>query len=83
MVWFFPGASWFYHQLIPSASPVPVAPLEPEALMAIWQLINCGFGFPSRSTMFYDTGGCRFMARYGLNSSPARHLELERGLTKD
>ncbi|KJA29379.1 hypothetical protein HYPSUDRAFT_32799 [Hypholoma sublateritium FD-334 SS-4] len=43
MVWFFPGASWFYHQLIPSASPVPVASLEPKALMAIWQLTNCYF----------------------------------------
>lgn len=41
MVWVFPGASWFYHQLIPSALPVPSHTLDPRAHMAVWQLVNC------------------------------------------
>ncbi|KIM47993.1 hypothetical protein M413DRAFT_217406 [Hebeloma cylindrosporum] len=43
MVWLSPGASWFHHQLIPSALPAPTASLEPRTLMAVWQLTNCYF----------------------------------------
>lgn len=40
----FHGPSWFLHQLIPSTEPVPTAqPLDPRALMAIWQLTNCTY----------------------------------------
>jgi len=41
IVWFFPGPSWFLHQLIPSTEPAPAQSLDPRALMAIWQLTNC------------------------------------------
>jgi len=43
MVWLFPGASWFHHQLIPSSIPPPTTALEPRTLMAVWQLTNCYF----------------------------------------
>ena len=43
MVWLFPGASWFYHQLIPSALPTPTASLEPRTLMLLQQLTNCRY----------------------------------------
>ena len=43
MVWLFPGASWFHHQLIPSAIPVPTASLEPRTLMLLRQLTNCRY----------------------------------------
>ncbi|KAF8912879.1 hypothetical protein CPB84DRAFT_1670701 [Gymnopilus junonius] len=43
MVWLYPGASWFHHQLIPSTSPHPTTALEPRTTMAIWQLSNCYF----------------------------------------
>ncbi|KDR85212.1 hypothetical protein GALMADRAFT_233921 [Galerina marginata CBS 339.88] len=43
MVWLFPGASWFHHQLIPSNLPSPTVALEPRTLMAVWQLTNCYF----------------------------------------
>lgn len=49
MVWVFPGASWFYHQLIPSAVPVPSQTLDPKTHMAVWQLVNCMF--PSLSNI--------------------------------
>ncbi|KAF7310425.1 hypothetical protein HMN09_00584500 [Mycena chlorophos] len=41
MSWFFPGAAWFHHQLIPTEAPVPAAPLDPRTLMMTWQLGNC------------------------------------------
>ncbi|KAF9471302.1 hypothetical protein BDN70DRAFT_888280 [Pholiota conissans] len=41
IVWLFPGASWFYHQLIPSPLPVPSHTLDPSTQMAVWQLVNC------------------------------------------
>ncbi|KAF5312614.1 hypothetical protein D9619_003064 [Psilocybe cf. subviscida] len=43
MVWIFPGATWFYQELIPSALSAPTGALEPRSLMAIWQLVNCYF----------------------------------------
>lgn len=42
MAWAVPGAAWFHHELIPSASSVPLA-LDPRTTMAIWQLGNCMF----------------------------------------
>ena len=39
--WFFPGAAWFHHQLIPTSTPVPSEPLDPRTKMAMWQLGNC------------------------------------------
>ena len=39
LAWFFPGAAWFHHELIPSAA--PAAPLDARTRMAIWQLGNC------------------------------------------
>ncbi|KAH8120707.1 hypothetical protein DFH11DRAFT_1685926 [Phellopilus nigrolimitatus] len=44
LAWFFPGAAWFYHELIPSAASTPApeaGTLEARASMAIWQLTNC------------------------------------------
>ncbi|TFK40942.1 hypothetical protein BDQ12DRAFT_720677 [Crucibulum laeve] len=43
MVWVFPGAGWFLHQLIPAATATPSGSLEPRIQMAIWQLSNCYF----------------------------------------
>ncbi|KAF8167885.1 hypothetical protein B0H34DRAFT_35872 [Crassisporium funariophilum] len=43
MVWVTPGASWFHHQLIPSAQSTPTTSLDPRTLMAVWQLTNCYF----------------------------------------
>ena len=39
LAWFFPGASWFHHELIPFAP--PLAQLDARTTMAIWQLGNC------------------------------------------
>jgi len=41
MVWIYPGAKWFYHELIPSST--SAIPLEPKSSMAILQLTNCYF----------------------------------------
>ncbi|KZT08961.1 uncharacterized protein LAESUDRAFT_696337 [Laetiporus sulphureus 93-53] len=42
LAWFFPGAAWFHHELIPDSSPTPSAgSLDPRTLIAIWQLGNC------------------------------------------
>jgi len=42
LAWFFPGAEWFHHGLIPSAAPSPPAGfLDARTRMAIWQLGNC------------------------------------------
>ncbi|KIM84748.1 hypothetical protein PILCRDRAFT_96812 [Piloderma croceum F 1598] len=41
MVWIYPGAKWFYHELIPSSA--SALPLEPKSSMAILQLTNCYF----------------------------------------
>ncbi|TDL28950.1 hypothetical protein BD410DRAFT_824510 [Rickenella mellea] len=44
VVWFYPGAAWFHHQLVPSEIPTPLTgTLEPRAEMAIWQLGSCFF----------------------------------------
>lgn len=40
LAWFFPGAQWFHHQLIPSSAPVPSV-LDARSTMAIFQLVNC------------------------------------------
>ena len=42
LAWFFPGAAWFHHELIPSKGP-PLGSLDPRTIMAIWQLGNCPF----------------------------------------
>jgi hypothetical protein len=39
MAWIYPGAKWFYHELIPSSA--SALPLEPKSSMAILQLTNC------------------------------------------
>ncbi|KAF8887735.1 hypothetical protein BD779DRAFT_486299 [Infundibulicybe gibba] len=41
MVFAFPGAPWFHHQLIPSSLPPPTSALESRTTMAVWQLANC------------------------------------------
>ncbi|KAH8101429.1 hypothetical protein BXZ70DRAFT_1007263 [Cristinia sonorae] len=42
MIWTYPGASWFHHQLVPDPSPAPPSGfMDPRSLMAIWQLGNC------------------------------------------
>jgi len=40
LAWFFPGASWFHHELIPSAIAAS-EPLDARTTLAIWQLGNC------------------------------------------
>jgi hypothetical protein len=47
LAWIYPGAKWFYNQLIPSPSntaAMPSSHLEPKTLIAIWQLTNCSPG---------------------------------------
>jgi len=42
MAWVFPGAQWFYGELIPfSASPLPHGIFQSRSSMAICQLANC------------------------------------------
>ncbi|KAH9949456.1 hypothetical protein B0H21DRAFT_727985 [Amylocystis lapponica] len=42
IAWFFPGATWFHHQLIPDSTPVPTVALQDSrTIMAICQLGNC------------------------------------------
>ncbi|PCH33094.1 hypothetical protein WOLCODRAFT_134893 [Wolfiporia cocos MD-104 SS10] len=42
LAWFFPGATWFHHELIPDSTPIPAAgSLDPRTVMAVWQLGNC------------------------------------------
>jgi hypothetical protein len=41
LAWFYPGATWFYNELIPGAK--PATSLDPRATLAIWQLVNCNF----------------------------------------
>ncbi|KAG8826583.1 hypothetical protein FRC18_010052 [Serendipita sp. 400] len=41
MIWFFPGATWFYNELVPEIK--SVSNLHLPAKMAIWQLANCYF----------------------------------------
>ncbi|KAG1809935.1 uncharacterized protein HD556DRAFT_1316715 [Suillus plorans] len=40
LAWFFPGASWFHHELIPTTTAAS-GPLDARTTMAIWQLGNC------------------------------------------
>ncbi|ETW84226.1 hypothetical protein HETIRDRAFT_313313 [Heterobasidion irregulare TC 32-1] len=40
LTWFYPGAAWFHHQLIPSSDPFPKI-LESRTAMLVWQLGNC------------------------------------------
>ncbi|KAI5120215.1 hypothetical protein M0805_000030 [Coniferiporia weirii] len=39
--WFFPGAAWFFNELVPPTPGAPVPALDARASMAIWQLTNC------------------------------------------
>lgn len=42
LAWFFPGAAWFYHELVPDVSPVlHSSSMDIRGLMAVWQLANC------------------------------------------
>ncbi|EIN13320.1 hypothetical protein PUNSTDRAFT_78809 [Punctularia strigosozonata HHB-11173 SS5] len=44
MAWYFPGATWFHHELIPSPAGTETPPagfLDQRSTMAIWQLGNC------------------------------------------
>jgi len=42
MIWLWPGASWFHHQLIPSSEPSqPSGSLDSRTILAVWQLGNC------------------------------------------
>ncbi|TFK76651.1 hypothetical protein BDN72DRAFT_753471 [Pluteus cervinus] len=54
VIWFKPGAAWFYHQLIPSTDVAPTT-LEPRAEMAIWQLGNCFFLLAMMSPVLFRT----------------------------
>ena len=56
--WFFPGAAWFYRELIPVVPRVPStlvsaavndATLDARARMGVWQLTNCAF------VLFFDS----------------------------
>lgn len=72
LAWFFPGASWFHHQLIPSSSAAPPAGfLDPRTVMAVWQLGNCAFpqvtlSFEGR--IFFDAMVC-FRVRQAIYCS--------------
>ncbi|KIJ21353.1 hypothetical protein PAXINDRAFT_5523 [Paxillus involutus ATCC 200175] len=39
LAWFFPGAEWFYNELVPGVD--TSGPLDARTTMAIWQLGNC------------------------------------------
>ncbi|KAJ3751116.1 hypothetical protein DFH05DRAFT_1532366 [Lentinula detonsa] len=42
LIWLWPGASWFHHQLVPSSEPSPSHELlDPRTILAVWQLGNC------------------------------------------
>jgi len=42
MIWLWPGASWFHHQLVPSyESSMPLGLLDSRTTLAVWQLGNC------------------------------------------
>jgi len=41
MAWIFPGAQWFYNELIPSSNSSPHVLFTPRSSMAISQLANC------------------------------------------
>ncbi|KAF9263102.1 hypothetical protein L218DRAFT_944804 [Marasmius fiardii PR-910] len=44
MILFYPGSTWFHHQLIPSSTePLPKGFLDDRTNMAIWQLAGCYF----------------------------------------
>ncbi|KAF5336818.1 hypothetical protein D9757_014653 [Collybiopsis confluens] len=40
MIWLWPGASWFHHQLVPAPDPSPIG-LDARTVLAVWQLGNC------------------------------------------
>ncbi|THU89452.1 hypothetical protein K435DRAFT_781618 [Dendrothele bispora CBS 962.96] len=42
LIWFWPGASWFHHGLVPSSSVAPpLNSLDPRTILAVWQLGGC------------------------------------------
>ncbi|KAJ3754671.1 hypothetical protein EV360DRAFT_51180 [Lentinula raphanica] len=42
LIWLWPGASWFHHQLVPAFEPSPpLNHLDPRTALAVWQLGNC------------------------------------------
>ncbi|KAI0791742.1 hypothetical protein C8Q75DRAFT_805348 [Abortiporus biennis] len=44
MIYRFPGAHWFHHELIPDGTaPPPPGFLDQRSVMAVWQLANCYF----------------------------------------
>jgi len=59
MAWVYPGAQWFYDELIPSP---PSAVFPPRSSMAISQLANCSFS--GGLTEFYLTCILRFYAAW-------------------
>ncbi|KAK7468438.1 hypothetical protein VKT23_002951 [Stygiomarasmius scandens] len=40
LIWFWPGARWFHHELVPSAVPSS-GPLDARTTLAVWQLGGC------------------------------------------
>ena len=68
MVWIYPGAKWFYHELIPSST--SAIPLEPKSSMAILQLTNC-LSFPGPDFNSLPDDICTFLGYFllGLISS--------------
>lgn len=66
MIWLFPGATWFHHELIPDATPVPPAGfMDSRTNMAIYQLGNCYFLLGLISTFVFRA------ARDALPNNPA------------
>ncbi|KAK0198119.1 hypothetical protein F5146DRAFT_73220 [Armillaria mellea] len=55
MILTFPGAAWFYHELIPTSSPEPLETLNARSKLAVWQLGNCYLLLGMISTVVFRT----------------------------
>ncbi|KIK54603.1 hypothetical protein GYMLUDRAFT_48512 [Collybiopsis luxurians FD-317 M1] len=41
LIWLWPGASWFHHQLVPTPDVLASRSLDARTVLAVWQLGNC------------------------------------------
>ncbi|KAG7450765.1 uncharacterized protein BT62DRAFT_1072790 [Guyanagaster necrorhizus] len=55
MILTFPGAAWFYHELIPTPTSEPLQSLDARSKLAVWQLGNCYLLLGMISTVVFRT----------------------------
>ncbi|KAK1224705.1 hypothetical protein PQX77_012378 [Marasmius sp. AFHP31] len=71
MILFYPGATWFHHQLIPSSTePLPKGFLDDRTNMAIWQLAGCYFLLGMISSFVFRA------VRTALKNDPSRQEQV-------